>query len=121
MKVLYVEDNKINAILVESALEGVAFVDIAETGHEGIRLAQAHDYDVYLLDINLNDPNLDGFGVLRKLKHELQLPGHYIATTAYVHDNWEDKCLEAGFDAYISKPVDVSLLIEMVARHGKPS
>ncbi|NVK04452.1 MAG: response regulator [Flavobacteriia bacterium] len=105
IRILYVEDNAINRLTVEKQLGRYATVDTEATGYAGIQTALARPYDIYLIDLNLGDPAIDGFEVLRVLKHEKGLKGLFVALTAYTGPEWENKCLKAGFDMYQSKPI----------------
>jgi two-component system cell cycle response regulator DivK len=107
--VLYIEDNVSNLILVQRALEarGYNFLG-AETGIEGLKLAEIYRPNVILLDINL--PDIDGYEVARKLRQSgthgyLYTP--IIAITANALRGDAEKALEAGCDVYMSKPINI--------------
>lgn len=111
--ILYIEDNEVNRFVVGEMLHGKCNLNFAETGYEGIEYMRDNSYDVVLIDINLNDPDMDGFDVL----HSMHIDGYIentgckvIAVTAYVGDEWQQKCIDAGFDDYISKPIRPNLL-----------
>ncbi|NIJ45459.1 CheY-like chemotaxis protein [Wenyingzhuangia heitensis] len=105
-KVLYVEDNFVNRLLLEKSLHGIVKIDTEENGFKGIALAEEKKYDVYILDLNLGDPEIDGFGVLQSIKVNKQLKGLYVALTAYDGTEWKNKCIDSGFDMYFTKPVN---------------
>uniref|UniRef100_UPI0006296A73 response regulator n=1 Tax=Kordia jejudonensis TaxID=1348245 RepID=UPI0006296A73 len=67
LNILYVEDNKVNAIVMDKMLAQDNIL-IAETGKEALDIAQARKLDLILLDINLGKNQMDGCEVLRKLK-----------------------------------------------------
>lgn len=109
-KVLYIEDNPDNRMLVKRILEAEGYQVIgAEDGIVGLRLAQEVQPDVILVDINL--PEIDGYevtGRLRALEGMAEVP--IIALTANVMKGDREKTLAAGCSGYIQKPVDVDLL-----------
>lgn len=107
MNVLYIEDNVINRRVIEIGLKSIGSIVTVENGFTGIEMAKAGSYDVIMIDLSLNDPDMDGFQVLEKLKIEAKIPALYIAVTAYVGDDWENKCIRAGFDWYVTKPIDL--------------
>ncbi len=118
MNILYIEDNHINRRVLEVGLKQIAQVTGIEDGFVGIEKAKATNFDVILVDLNLNDPNLDGFGVIKALRDEAKIPALYAAVTAYVGDDWENKCYDAGFDWYITKPIDLTILIERLKQYA---
>lgn len=115
-KVLCVEDNSVNMLLVSRIVEA--------EGHELIQAADgyaAQDIlkdlvpDIILLDINL--PGISGLELAREFKADARLaPVPLIATTAQVLVGDRERCLEAGCDDYLPKPLDIRKLRE-VLRH----
>jgi CheY-like chemotaxis protein len=104
MKILYIEDNRINRLVVQKGMAPFAEVTTEENGFKGIELAKSGDFEVILIDLNLSDPQIDGFGVLEALR-QAGSKSLMIALTAFVGAEWEEKCLQAGFDLYLSKPI----------------
>ena len=114
-RILYIEDNRDNRILVRRVLEveGYEVVE-AEDGWVGLRIARAERFDLILVDINL--PEVDGYEVtarLRDLNTVEDVP--IIAITANVMKGDREKTLAAGCSGYIQKPIDVDLLPMQVA------
>jgi two-component system cell cycle response regulator DivK len=108
MNILYIEDNKINQIIVQKNLEKDHSIDIATTPNEGLEMVKQKDYDVFLIDINLNDPEVYGFTIMVQLKKLLSNKKRaYIALTNYSGEDWEKNCLEVGFDSFMTKPFDL--------------
>jgi two-component system cell cycle response regulator DivK len=107
VKVLYIEDNLDNMILVKRVLEIEGYEVIsAETGQEGLVKALENQPDIVITDINL--PDIDGYQVTDKLKKNAataHIP--IIAMTANVMKKDRENVIEAGCDGYISKPIDV--------------
>ncbi len=115
-KILYIEDDFRNRLLVQRILVAYGYTVVeAETGTDGIRLAQEVDPDLILMDINL--PEMDGYEATARLKKIDKLAGvPIIAMTANVMKGDREKTLEAGCDGYIQKPIDVDLLPEQIEK-----
>lgn len=105
MKILYLDDDPINRLMVSKIVLEKYEIDTVETATEFFDLLDKNTYDIFLIDINLNDHEIDGFGVLKNLK-EKKLPEKpiYIAHTNYFGEEWKKRCLDNGFDFYLSKP-----------------
>lgn len=111
-KILLVEDAIDNQILVSRFLsfEG-AQVDLANNGLDGLQKVDQGDYDLIIMDIQM--PELDGYQTVRKLRR-VGFSKPILALTAHSLDGEREKCLEFGFDDYMTKPVHRSQLIERV-------
>ncbi|MDH4138283.1 MAG: hybrid sensor histidine kinase/response regulator, partial [Anaerolineae bacterium] len=109
-KVLYVEDNLMNRMLVKRLLEAHGYTVLeAEDGLSGIKIAQEELPDLILMDINI--PGMDGFEATTKLKSIEGLKDTpIVALTAKVMDGDREMALTAGCDGYIAKPIDVDTL-----------
>jgi CheY-like chemotaxis protein len=113
--VLLVEDNQTNQLLMSAILKKIGLtLDIASDGFEAIECVQKHDYDLVLMDENM--PNLNGIEATREIR---QLGTRYetlpiIALTANAMTGDRERFLAAGMDEYLSKPVNLSKLIEVV-------
>lgn len=109
-KVLYIEDNHDNMILVKRVLEIEGYEVIqAGTGKEGLAKALANTPDIIITDINL--PDIDGYEVtdtLKKNKITRHIP--IVAMTANVMKKDRENVFQAGCDGFISKPIDVDEL-----------
>jgi CheY-like chemotaxis protein len=108
MKILYIEDNPINRLIVTKLLNKVYPIDTIDTANKAFELIEKNEYQIYLIDINLNDSEIDGFGVLSHIKLKKGNNAVFIAHTSYVGDDWEKTCLDAGFDHYLPKPFDIN-------------
>ncbi len=118
-KILYIEDNPGNRLLVRRILmvEDHEVIE-AEDGPTGIRLAEAEMPDLILMDINL--PDMDGYqltGLIRQNPRLAHIP--IIAMTANAMEGDREKTLQAGCDGYISKPIDVDALPRQVEKFLK--
>ena len=107
--VLYIEDNPDNMTLVKRALESRGYILLeAPDGLTGVSVAERHDIDLILLDINL--PDIDGYEVARRVrassKHSLAYVP-IIAITANALKGDAEKALSAGCDVYMSKPINI--------------
>ncbi len=107
--VLYIEDNPDNMMLVKRALEsrGYSLLE-APDGLTGVSMAEQWDVDLILLDINL--PDIDGYEVARRLRASEKPSLAYIpiiAITANALKGDAEKALSAGCDVYMSKPINI--------------
>jgi signal transduction histidine kinase/CheY-like chemotaxis protein len=112
---LYVEDNPANLMMVEHIIEERPNIEMlsARNGSIGVALARAHLPAVILMDINL--PGISGFQALKML-HEDQLTAHIpvVALSANAMQSDIKKGLEAGFFAYITKPVKINEMLTVL-------
>jgi CheY-like chemotaxis protein/anti-sigma regulatory factor (Ser/Thr protein kinase) len=117
-KVLIVDDNEVNRMLVEYMLTqwGLSF-ESAAGGREAIDKLQKDRFHLVLMDIQM--PELDGYATSKIIKTELQVPITIIAMTAHVMPGEEEKCRNSGMDGYISKPLQESQLNRVLANHFK--
>ena len=112
--VLIVEDNEKSMKLFRDVLEVKGYRTLeATTGARAVELATRHLPDVVLMDVQL--PDVDGVEALRRIRTDARtasLP--VVAVTAQAMDGDRDRFLRAGFDAYLSKPVDIAELLDVV-------
>jgi CheY-like chemotaxis protein len=113
LRVLYVEDNRINAILFEEAVRlcGGVELRIAESGAEALAIARAWQPEVLVLDAHL--PDTDGYALLPRLRALPELSGvpAYMCTADAV-EHEERRAAAAGFSGYWSKPIDVGRVMD---------
>ena len=105
--ILIVEDNEKNMKLVRDILRhhGHATIEAA-TGEEGVRLAAEHRPDLVLMDIQL--PDIDGIAALRRMRADPALDRvPVIAVSASVMPDDQQKIVGSGFDAFVTKPIDL--------------
>ena len=114
--ILIVEDNEKNRKLVRDVLKFKGYEVIeTETGEEGVRLALERRPRLVLMDIRL--PGIDGVEALRRLRAEGTTRGIPVrAMTASVMTEDRQKILGAGFDAYQSKPINMTDFVAAVAQ-----
>lgn len=116
-RILAIEDHEENRRLLRDLLTSVGYEMIeAVTGEEGLTLAATHAPDLILMDIQL--PGLDGYEVTRRVKADPALRHiPVIAVTSYALSGDEVKAMEAGCDAYITKPFDPVELLAKIQEH----
>lgn len=116
MKILLVEDNPINQVIISGILLqwGVSLTS-AENGLEAIELIERHSYDLVLMDVQM--PKLDGISATLIIREKLKNSTPIVAMTAYVTDEEEKKCIDAGMDGFIAKPVDNKYLFDILEKY----
>jgi CheY-like chemotaxis protein len=109
-KVLVVDDNPISRELIHEVLENSDLIVMeAENGEEALNMIVLERPDIVLLDIQL--PMFDGYEVLHRVRSDPRLAKlPVIALTAYAMQQDREKALAAGFDDYITKPIDAAAL-----------
>lgn len=116
MNVLYVEDNKINAMVMDKMLsKKVSQIFIVENGPNALELVHEEHLDLILVDINLGLDQMNGCELLERFKQLDFLQNTPIyAVTAYAMPGDAQRFLSLGFDKYFSKPVNFSKLITAI-------
>ncbi len=119
-RVLLVEDNEINRELATEVLtRNKLLVDTACNGQEALTQLSRHSYDLVLMDIQM--PVMDGYETARAIRGELGLGNlPIIALTASSSSSVREKCMQAGMDDYLSKPIDIRELMEKIDRLINP-
>jgi two-component system, cell cycle response regulator DivK len=116
-RVLIVEDNEKNMKLVRDVLQATGYSTLeATTGEDAVELALSQAPALVLMDVQL--PGIDGVEALERLRqNERTASIPVLALTAQAMSGDRERFLEAGFDGYLAKPVDVGALIEAVREH----
>jgi signal transduction histidine kinase/CheY-like chemotaxis protein/HPt (histidine-containing phosphotransfer) domain-containing protein len=113
--VLVADDNRMNQRLMEHLLQGVGMTfDIVDDGAKVIESLKARHYQLVLLDIQM--PVLDGYMTSRRIREDLRSSVPIIAMTAHAMRGERERCLEAGMNEYLSKPIDAGELFAMIAK-----
>jgi len=118
LRVLLAEDNPVNQVLAVRLLEKQHHkVTVARTGAEAVAAVKQGGFDLVLMDVQM--PEMDGLeatGIIREW--EGTAGGHLpiVAVTAHAIKGDEERCLRAGTDAYISKPINPKQLFEVISR-----
>ncbi len=118
LRTLLVEDNHFNQIVGRGLLERAgAEVTLAGDGSEAVELLRAahHEFDVVLMDIQM--PIMDGFKATQIIREELKLTMPVLAMTAGVMHKERDRCINAGMDDFIAKPIDVEKMLAVLAKY----
>ncbi len=112
--ILIVEDNELNMKLFSDLLERGGHATLrAKTGVEAVALAREHTPDLILMDIQL--PEVSGLQVTRWIKDDPALRTiPIIAVTAFAMKGDEEKILQGGCEAYLSKPISVAKFLDTV-------
>jgi len=114
-KVLVVEDNKTNQMLIKILLMDVNLgCDIVENGQEAIDRVKEKEYDIILMDENM--PILNGIEASKKIR-EMEIRTPIIAVTANAFKGDKEKFLKAGMDDYISKPIDIKEFLRVLKKY----
>ena len=117
-KILIIDDDQRNIFALKATLKAKKFNCISTTdAREGIRLLkETNDIDIILIDMMM--PEMDGYEAMPKIKSvEGYTTTPVIAVTAQAMKGDKEKCLEAGADNYISKPIDVDVLMNMLSNY----
>ncbi|HYL35536.1 MAG TPA: response regulator [Bryobacteraceae bacterium] len=121
LSVLVAEDNLVNQKLAVAMLEKMGHrITVAANGEEAVAKWDQGGADLILMDVQM--PKLDGFDATRRIREkELSAGGHIpiIAMTAHAMIGDRERCLAAGMDDYVSKPVTFSALQQSLARCSK--
>ena len=113
-RVLIVEDNELNLKLFRDLLETHGF-DVVDTrdGIEAFDLARKSKPDLILMDIQLH--GISGFDIIKRLKKDEEMKSiPIIAVTAFAMKDDEERILQSGCEAYISKPISIGPFLETV-------
>jgi CheY-like chemotaxis protein len=117
--VLIVEDNDDSRELLASILSRRGYhVFTAQDGQQGIDEALARRPSVLLVDIGL--PGIDGYALARAVRDELGPDSYLVALTGYGQPDDRRRAAEAGFDIHLTKPVDISVLEQLLAALDRP-
>jgi two-component system, cell cycle response regulator DivK len=116
-KILVIEDNEQNLYLVNFILEKNGYEVLqARSGDEGVSLAEKHEPDLILLDIQL--PVMDGYSVAQAIRRKQALKKTpIIAVTSFAMPGDREQALAAGCNGYIEKPIDPDMFMTQVAQH----
>jgi len=114
LKVLLVEDVEDTRLFMRLALEDQGFIVFeAEDGHAAVASAKRDAPDVILMDLSL--PRMDGFAAAKLMRQEQGLKNvPIIAISAHHETGFRSDAKASGFDAYVTKPIDVNWLKELI-------
>lgn len=108
-RVLLAEDNELNRDVILAMIKHLGYsADIALNGIEVLRALNHKRYDLILMNVGM--PEMDGIEATRRIRRLFRNGPKIIAITAYVHPDIKQKCLEAGMDDFIIKPLRIEEL-----------
>lgn len=117
--VLVAEDDRLNQLVLCEMLKMVAptaSITLADNGEQALSLIHCHPFDLILTDISM--PERDGLSLLKAVREELALSTPVVCITAFAVSGEREKLLAEGFDDYLSKPLDMTCLREIVGRYN---
>ena len=122
LRILLAEDNPLNQKVARLLLEKLGYsADLAANGHEVLAALDRQDYDVVLMDVMM--PELDGLEATRRIvaRWPPEKRPRIVALTASAMREDRERCLAAGMDEYLSKPIDLPALAETLLRAHRAS
>jgi CheY-like chemotaxis protein len=123
LHILLVEDNAVNQAVTIRALERKGHhVLLAHNGREAVTLASQGRFDLILMDIQM--PEMDGYeatAAIREMERETGSHTPIVAMTAHAMKSDQERCLAAGMDDFISKPIHLNELIQKVEQFSSTS
>ncbi|MFI5131618.1 MAG: response regulator [Chitinophagales bacterium] len=117
-KVLIAEDNVMNQMLIKHLLRSRGYkFDLVPNGAEAVEALKRQSYDLILMDIQM--PEMDGYSATEQIRQALRSSVPIIAMTAHAMSGNKEKCIKAGMNDFITKPLDADALFDMMQRHLK--
>ena len=115
LRILLAEDNEINQMVALRCSRKIGYqADVAANGLEVLQAMERQPYDVILMDVQM--PEMDGLEASRKIREFWPNGPKIVAITAYALEGDRERCLEAGMDDYLSKPVMLEELRSILSR-----
>jgi CheY-like chemotaxis protein len=118
LRILLAEDNIVNQKIIRTLLERAGhMVEVAPNGRDALTAHQQREFDVVLMDIQM--PEMDGFEAVAHIRENENGSDRHtpvIALTAHAMAEDRDRCLAAGMDDYVSKPIQRQQLFEAIQR-----
>jgi signal transduction histidine kinase/DNA-binding response OmpR family regulator len=116
LRILVAEDNLVNQALIVRLMEKAGHtVKLANNGHEALGAFEQDNYDLIFMDIQM--PDMDGFAATAAIRERERSEGRHIpivAMTAHAMKGDAEKCIGAGMDGYVSKPIDRAKLFHVI-------
>jgi PAS domain S-box-containing protein len=120
LRILLAEDNPVNQKVTLQMLRKIGYrADVATNGLEVLQALKRQPYDIVLMDIQM--PEMDGFEAAKNVRERWHNGPKIIAITAYALEGDKDRCLNAGMDDYISKPIQLDVLRSKLIKWGMNS
>lgn len=119
LRILVAEDHVLSQKVIRGMIHKLGLeADIVANGAEAVRAVQENEYDIVLMDCEM--PEMDGFEATRRIreweKHHHRPPIPIVALTAHILREHQDRSIAAGMNAYVSKPVEMGSLREVLVR-----
>ena len=123
LSILLTEDNLVNQIFASTLLERKGHrVEVAGTGKEALAALETGEFDLVLMDVQM--PEMDGLEATMEIRRRERTTGGHIpiiAMTAHAMKGDRERCLEAGMDDYVSKPIQIKELLAAIGRLESPA
>jgi two-component system cell cycle response regulator DivK len=121
MRILIVDDNERNIFALSAVLTAKGYSCVsASSAAAGLKLLDEID-DIAIMLVDMMMPEMDGYEMIAHIKNGAKASVPILAVTAQAMNGDRERCLKAGADGYIAKPIDVATLIELLnAHHIKP-
>ncbi len=115
-KILIAEDNPMNQRLIKHLMKNWNFnFDLVFNGSQALEALKKQTYDLVLMDIQM--PEMDGYTSTAHIRNELKSKIPIIAMTAHAMEGERDKCIKAGMNDYVSKPINEEMLFQMIQKY----
>ncbi|MGF2411545.1 response regulator [Ferruginibacter sp.] len=115
LKILVAEDNQVNQKLTLKILSKLGFeAALAENGKDAVAMAGQQHYDIILMDVQM--PEIDGLEATRIIRQSVEVQPIIVAMTANAMKEDKDECLKAGMNDFLSKPVKLEEIVNMLAK-----
>ena len=117
INILYVEDDTINAFIMERLISDFYDVTVVSDGEKCLELLKNKSFPLILMDIHLGKGKMDGVQVLKVLRSNEDLASiPVIAVTSYALPDDRDRFLKEGFNQYIPKPVEKDIILQEISK-----
>jgi len=115
LRILLAEDNEINQLVMERILGKLGYsVKIARNGREALEFLEKGIFDLIFMDVEM--PEVDGLEASRRIRENAETYRNpvIIALTAHAMDSDRKKCLDAGMDVFLTKPITLSKIVDVL-------
>lgn len=117
-RILYVEDDQINALVMQKLLKKHFEVIHSTDGETCLSMLDSETFALILMDINLGKGKMDGVETLHRIRANPKTTKMIVITvTSYALPEDRDRFLQEGFDDYLSKPVEQQLLLKTISQY----
>jgi len=121
LDILLVEDDFVSQFVITRLCEIKNWrIQVASNGTEALNILEKDNYDLILMDVQM--PEKNGYDVCRAIRAKEKITGRHIpiiATTAYAMSQDKERCLQEGMDDFLTKPVDIDKLYEVIEKWSR--